>query len=135
MAEEMPRRRTLKATATVTYICSACGREFEKGWSDEEAESEFAEAFGRAVEGNEPIVCEDCYVKIMEWRDTICATEKMGYLCARQKDHEMPHAGWTTGGMIAYWDDTPGAGPGVRVRSVDDYALRAVVAELSEEAS
>jgi hypothetical protein len=36
--------------------------------------------------------------------------------------------------MIAYWDTSPDASPGVKVRPVDDMALRAVVGELREEA-
>lgn len=47
-----------------TYICAMCGEEFEKGWTDEEAEAEAKEFYGKIPESEKAIVCDDCFNKI-----------------------------------------------------------------------
>lgn len=43
------------------YKCAVCGKEFESGWADEEAQEELAENFpGFSVEEC-IVVCDDCY--------------------------------------------------------------------------
>lgn len=50
-----------------TYICEQCGKEYEKGWSDEEAEKELKEMFGSHYTPEDcAIVCEDCYKELMK---------------------------------------------------------------------
>ena len=48
------------------YICADCGREFEGGWSDEEALEESRCLFSKAWEAGHPmvVVCDDCFRKI-----------------------------------------------------------------------
>lgn len=48
------------------YTCANCGRTFNKGWSDEEAEAEAVEAFG-AVPDDPVLLCDDCYEELMRW--------------------------------------------------------------------
>ena len=46
------------------YQCAMCEGVFEKGWSDEEAEQEAGDNFGKPRSewlGGSAIVCEDCY--------------------------------------------------------------------------
>lgn len=44
------------------FVCAACGGDFEKGWSDEEAAAEYAQDFGDFNDGEPPaVVCDDCY--------------------------------------------------------------------------
>lgn len=45
------------------YKCSCCGGEFEKGWTDEEAEEEMTNKFGYIEEEDRDIICDDCYKK------------------------------------------------------------------------
>ena len=46
------------------YRCAVCKGLFVKGWSDEEAESEYADNFpGETLEEAE-LVCDDCYQTI-----------------------------------------------------------------------
>lgn len=48
------------------YKCSACGGVFEKAWTDEEAQTEYAQTFDNNTE-NQVIVCDDCYNQIMNF--------------------------------------------------------------------
>ena len=45
------------------YTCAKCNNTYEKGWSDEEAENEYASNFKAAADSGEPraMVCDDCY--------------------------------------------------------------------------
>lgn len=43
-----------------TFICDGCGGEFDKGWSDEEAEAELEQTFAMNKIQCE-LVCDDCY--------------------------------------------------------------------------
>ena len=57
-------------TTSNSYTCACCGGVFDKStgdWSDECAEAELIERFGKEAL-NEPleIVCDDCYRAIME---------------------------------------------------------------------
>ena len=50
------------------YKCANCGEANEKGWTDEEAEKEAENAFGKPVsEWNDTpvLVCDDCYKKML----------------------------------------------------------------------
>lgn len=50
------------------YKCAYCHGVFEKGWSDEEAQTEAEVTFGKPVKDwkNEAaLVCEDCYQKML----------------------------------------------------------------------
>lgn len=47
-----------------TYRCAACGREFAKARSDDEAENEALRDFGVPNAASDPemaVVCDDCY--------------------------------------------------------------------------
>lgn len=57
-------RRTIPTPST--YTCSACGETYEKGWTDEEADAEYAEEFN-GYTGPCEIVCDDCYQAVMKW--------------------------------------------------------------------
>lgn len=48
------------------YQCAMCKGVFDKGWSDEEANQELIDNFGKDIAENEPldIVCDPCYQKI-----------------------------------------------------------------------
>ena len=50
---------------TNTYKCYMCKGEFKKGWSDEEAKAEAAEAFPGYEIQDDDLVCNDCYKKAM----------------------------------------------------------------------
>jgi hypothetical protein len=131
-------------TEADTFTCALCGETKEKGQTDDEAAAEFVEAFGREIAENDPLVCDDCYERVMTWRSTRCGVEKMGYLCERTREpdredglpHEPPHAGWTSGGMLAMWGEldwpAPFDTPGVSIKPLDDVAMRNVVEELAE---
>jgi len=44
------------------YECAVCHNIYEKGWTDEEAESELKGKFGEnAAPENSELVCDDCY--------------------------------------------------------------------------
>ena len=49
------------------YTCAKCGETFDKGWSDEEAETEYGERFAEEKAANEPreVWCDDCYKILM----------------------------------------------------------------------
>lgn len=51
------------------YHCAHCGGVFTKGWSDEEAEAEYATTFSTDPHFHEPreVVCDDCYKEFTEW--------------------------------------------------------------------
>lgn len=53
------------------YRCASCGEIYKKGWSDSEAEKEYAEHFGREVSSSDEIVCDDCYQKIMAFNEGV----------------------------------------------------------------
>jgi hypothetical protein len=44
-----------------TYTCAHCGGTFVKGWTDEEANAEAAEAFAPSELEDVALVCEDCW--------------------------------------------------------------------------
>lgn len=49
------------------YECGHCHEVYEKGWSDEEAEKEAQDTFGKPSEewvGGKVTVCDDCYQKM-----------------------------------------------------------------------
>jgi hypothetical protein len=49
------------------YQCAHCGNVYEKGWTDEEAEKEAAENFGKPTNewrDNVAVICDDCYQKM-----------------------------------------------------------------------
>lgn len=48
-----------------TYTCDACRGVFDQGWTDEEAETEFAAIFGREKTDDDAEICDDCYKQIM----------------------------------------------------------------------
>lgn len=52
-------------TVADSYTCDACGDEFEKGWSDDEADRELAVTFPGAEKAQCAIVCDDCYQRLM----------------------------------------------------------------------
>jgi len=50
-----------------SYTCAKCNGVFDKAWSDEEAENEYAEKFPeeKATAAIREIICDDCYKIIM----------------------------------------------------------------------
>jgi DNA-directed RNA polymerase subunit RPC12/RpoP len=53
------------------YVCSACGKEFTTGWSNEEASAEFVARHGRRPDSLlDNIVCDDCHKMITVWIGT-----------------------------------------------------------------
>ena len=48
-----------------TYTCAACAGVFEKGWSDDEAEAELADAFPGFDTTECDLVCDDCYAEFV----------------------------------------------------------------------
>lgn len=53
-----------------TFTCANCKDTFGKGWSDEEAQAEYAENFTEsAIRGVEiDVVCDDCYKELTAWK-------------------------------------------------------------------
>jgi len=51
------------------YQCANCKEIFEKGWSDEEAKKECEDHFGCCLQPDDPVVCDDCYKKIMDYNE------------------------------------------------------------------
>jgi len=51
-----------------TFTCAACGETFDKGWSDEEMLAE-ARLHGFDPDDDGVLVCNDCFVPIMEAND------------------------------------------------------------------
>ena len=51
------------------YTCAACNETFLKSWADEEALKEFKDHFGHAPAPDDPVVCDDCYRKIMRFNE------------------------------------------------------------------
>lgn len=47
------------------FRCAACGKIFEKAWTDEEAAAELAESFTGFEPSDCAIVCEDCYQEMV----------------------------------------------------------------------
>jgi len=48
-----------------TFVCAMCGGEFEKEWSDDDAEAELKENFGSNTQKEDcVIVCDECYKKV-----------------------------------------------------------------------
>ena len=55
---------------TEQFTCAVCHGTFDKGWSDEEARQERSEVFGNAFKDEDcVIVCDDCYVKPMSYKE------------------------------------------------------------------
>jgi hypothetical protein len=50
---------------TETFTCEMCGGNYEKGWSDEEAEAEAKALFGELALQDRVVVCEDCYKRVV----------------------------------------------------------------------
>lgn len=48
-----------------TYECAICGGVFEKGWSDEEADTELRELFDGAEPEECDLVCDVCFKREM----------------------------------------------------------------------
>lgn len=53
---------------TETYACQICEKDFPKTWTDDEAEKEFMENFGRKPTEKErtEVMCDDCYEKVVQ---------------------------------------------------------------------
>jgi hypothetical protein len=64
------------------YECEMCGETFITGWSKEEAEKEAVEN-GFDLEGDNSIVCDDCYKKTI---GIILALEKLRGLVIPRQD-------------------------------------------------
>jgi len=43
------------------FRCAQCGGVFEKAWTDEEAQAEFAENFAEHSLDDAALVCDECY--------------------------------------------------------------------------
>lgn len=55
----------------MTYVCAACGKEFDQAWSDEEASAEFVARHGRRPDPLlDEICCDDCHKLIVKWVET-----------------------------------------------------------------
>lgn len=55
---------------SAVYVCSVCGEENEKGWSDAEALAEFEARFGRKPGPKDTLVCDDCDKLMRVWMRT-----------------------------------------------------------------
>jgi hypothetical protein len=47
------------------YTCDRCGETYEKGWTDEEADAEYAANFPGLADEPRSVICEDCYQAFM----------------------------------------------------------------------
>ena len=56
----------IKDTSVDTYRCEACGGEFKKGWSDEEAMEESARLFPLIPEEQLETICDDCFQRYIK---------------------------------------------------------------------
>ena len=84
-----------------TWICDSCGKTFESGWSDEEANAEAQENFPGIDTGNRDeagVVCDDCYDYIMG-RVKAEAPESLG---PGWRDYEPDVCYRTPGGMMVH---------------------------------
>lgn len=54
-----------------TYQCANCLEVYEKYWSDEEAEKEYVSNFpsSNAASVEQAVVCDDCYKRMVAWKD------------------------------------------------------------------
>lgn len=43
------------------FICALCKSEFDKGWSDDQAKTEFANNFPCDKLEDSALICDDCY--------------------------------------------------------------------------
>lgn len=59
-----PNTKVEKKIKDTEFQCSICKGIFTKDWTDEEAGKE-VEHWGEC--GEMDIVCDDCYIKFMEW--------------------------------------------------------------------
>ncbi len=50
-----------------TFVCGRCEKEFQKGWSDEEAKAEYKKNFPDTQGDAEDLVCDPCYKEILAW--------------------------------------------------------------------
>lgn len=48
-----------------TFKCENCQQEFQCGWAEEEAQLEYKLVFGREIDEQAAVVCDDCYKEIM----------------------------------------------------------------------
>ena len=53
------------------YKCAACEGIFYAEWTEEEAVAEAKDIFGVAVMDDAEQVCDDCYKKIMAFRERV----------------------------------------------------------------
>lgn len=51
-------------TMSNQYTCTVCGNTYDKGWSDEEAETERLENWPDLPKEECDIVCDDCFKKM-----------------------------------------------------------------------
>ena len=51
-----------------TFTCAACGDTFFKAWTDEEMLTE-AQTHGFDLEGDNVLLCDDCFEPVMEAND------------------------------------------------------------------
>lgn len=48
------------------FICALCREKFEKGWTEDEAQTELAENFPGFDVSECNVLCADCYRKVMK---------------------------------------------------------------------
>lgn len=63
----MSSNETKSTSCAASYICALCKGEFHKDdsrWSEEDANREFAQEYGRERRTDDVIVCDVCYKKI-----------------------------------------------------------------------
>lgn len=51
-----------------TYTCAHCARTFVKGWSDEDANQEYAYLFPDSATLPRDLVCDDCFHQLVPRR-------------------------------------------------------------------
>jgi DNA-directed RNA polymerase subunit RPC12/RpoP len=49
-----------------TYQCESCGKTFESGWTNDEAEAEYAINFPEQPVEQGAVVCDSCYQAMMQ---------------------------------------------------------------------
>jgi hypothetical protein len=50
-----------------TFTCDECKREFENAGTEEEAEQEFEDNFGKHMGEERAVLCDDCFHDFMKW--------------------------------------------------------------------
>lgn len=53
------------------FTCEKCHQTFNKGWSEEETEKEFASAPWNVPGDDRGLICDDCFEEFKKWFDSL----------------------------------------------------------------